>query len=73
MFATLEINDIEVFNNELFNWSFGESFGLGYMLLSNNVSIQYSKFKEWSFLTATPIEPDLMLEELKDIPFKIKT
>ena len=33
---------------------------------------EYSKFKEWSFLTATPIEYDLMLEELKDIPtFKI--
>ncbi len=28
----------------------------------------YKNFKEWSFLTATPIEPDLMLEELKDIP-----
>jgi len=33
---------------------------------------EYKKFKEWSFLTATPIEYDLMLEELKDIPtFKI--
>lgn len=33
---------------------------------------EYTKFKEWSFLTATPIEYDLMLEELKDIPtFKI--
>lgn len=28
----------------------------------------YSKFREWSFLTATPIEDDFMLEELKDIP-----
>ena len=28
----------------------------------------YKNFKEWSFLTATPIEEDLMLEELKDIP-----
>lgn len=28
----------------------------------------YRNFKEWSFLTATPIEDDLMLEELKDIP-----
>lgn len=28
----------------------------------------YSKFKEWTFMTATPIEDDLMLEELKDIP-----
>lgn len=28
----------------------------------------YKNFKQWSFLTATPIEPDLMLEELKDIP-----
>lgn len=33
----------------------------------------YKKFREWSFLTATPIEPDLMLEELKDIPtYKIE-
>ena len=33
---------------------------------------EYKKFKEWSFLTATPIEYDLMLEELKDIQtFKI--
>ena len=28
----------------------------------------YKKFKEWAFLTATPIEPELMLEELRDIP-----
>lgn len=28
----------------------------------------YKKFSQWSFLTATPIEADLMLEELKDIP-----
>lgn len=28
----------------------------------------YKNFREWSFLTATPIESDLMLEELKDIP-----
>lgn len=28
----------------------------------------FNKFREWSFLTATPIEQDLMLEELKDIP-----
>lgn len=28
----------------------------------------FRKFKNWSFLTATPIEYDLMLEELKDIP-----
>ena len=28
----------------------------------------FRKFKSWSFLTATPIERDLMLEELKDIP-----
>lgn len=28
----------------------------------------YKRFREWSFLTATPIEYDLMLEELKDIP-----
>ena len=33
-----------------------------------NVLNLYKNFKEWSFLTATPIEPDLMLEELKDIP-----
>ncbi|MCE8814123.1 hypothetical protein K0F31_12905 [Bacteroides thetaiotaomicron] len=34
---------------------------------------EYSKFKEWSFLTATPIEYDLMLEELKEIPtYKIE-
>ena len=37
-----------------------------------NVLDNYRKFKSWSFLTATPIESDLMLEELKDIPtFKI--
>ena len=28
----------------------------------------YKNFREWAFLTATPIEQDLMLEELKDIP-----
>lgn len=28
----------------------------------------FRKFKSWSFLTATPIEYDLMLDELKDIP-----
>lgn len=28
----------------------------------------YKRFKEWAFLTATPIEPDLMLEELQSIP-----
>lgn len=28
----------------------------------------FHKFKGWSFLTATPIEQDLMLKELKDIP-----
>jgi len=28
----------------------------------------FRNFKEWAFLTATPIEDDLMLEELKDIP-----
>lgn len=28
----------------------------------------YKNFSQWSFLTATPIEADLMLEELKDIP-----
>ena len=28
----------------------------------------FNKFREWSFLTATPIEQDLMLEELKSIP-----
>lgn len=28
----------------------------------------YKNFREWSFLTATPIEYDLMLEELKDVP-----
>lgn len=28
----------------------------------------YKRFREWSFLTATPIESELMLEELKDIP-----
>ena len=33
-----------------------------------NVLENYSKFKSWSFLTATPIEQDLMLEELKEIP-----
>ena len=34
---------------------------------------EYSKFKEWSFLTATPIEYDLMLEELEEIPtYKIE-
>lgn len=33
-----------------------------------NVLNEYTKFKEWSFLTATPIETDLMLEELKNIP-----
>ena len=29
---------------------------------------EYSKFKRWAFLTATPIDKELMLEELKDIP-----
>lgn len=29
---------------------------------------EFKKFKEWSFLTATPIEKDLMLDELIDIP-----
>lgn len=33
-----------------------------------NVLKEYANFKEWSFLTATPIESDLMLEELKDVP-----
>lgn len=28
----------------------------------------FRRFQNWSFLTATPIEYDLMLEELKDIP-----
>lgn len=28
----------------------------------------FKKFKGWSFLTATPIEEDLMLKELRDIP-----
>lgn len=28
----------------------------------------YKNFTKWAFLTATPIEKDLMLEELKDIP-----
>lgn len=28
----------------------------------------YTRFKEWAFLTATPIEPELMLDELKDVP-----
>lgn len=28
----------------------------------------FRRFKSWSFLTATPIEYDLMLDELKDIP-----
>lgn len=28
----------------------------------------FNKFREWAFLTATPIEQDLMLEELKSIP-----
>lgn len=37
-----------------------------------NVLDNFTKFRSWSFLTATPIEKDLMLEELKDIPtFKI--
>lgn len=33
-----------------------------------NVLNNYNRFKSWSFLTATPIEYDLMLEELKGIP-----
>lgn len=33
-----------------------------------NVLNEYTKFDEWSFLTATPIEQDLMLEELKEVP-----
>lgn len=33
-----------------------------------NVLNEYTNFKEWSFLTATPIEQDLMLEELKEVP-----
>ena len=33
-----------------------------------NVLNLFNKFREWSFLTATPIEQDLMLEELKSIP-----
>lgn len=38
-----------------------------------NVLSLYNKFKEWAFLTATPIEKDLMLEELKEVPtFKIE-
>lgn len=38
-----------------------------------NVLQNYKKFDKWSFLTATPIESDLMLEELKDIPtYKIE-
>lgn len=32
-----------------------------------NVLNEYARFKEWSFLTATPIEQDLMLEELKEV------
>jgi hypothetical protein len=37
-----------------------------------NVLDNFRSFKGWSFLTATPIEYDLMLDELKDIPtFKI--
>lgn len=33
-----------------------------------NVLDTFRKFRSWAFLTATPIENDLMLEELKDIP-----
>ena len=29
---------------------------------------EFSKFRSWAFLTATPIEMDFMLDELKDIP-----
>lgn len=33
-----------------------------------NVLNEYARFDEWSFLTATPIEQKLMLEELKEVP-----
>lgn len=37
-----------------------------------NVLDNFRKFSSWSFLTATPIEEELMIEELKNIPtFKI--
>ena len=29
---------------------------------------EYKNFKDWAFLTATPIESEFMLDELKDIP-----
>ena len=29
---------------------------------------EFSKFRSWAFLTATPIESEFMLDELKDIP-----
>ena len=42
-----------------------------YVFRSKAVKIvlnEYKKFRRWAFLTATPIDKELMLEELKDIP-----
>lgn len=34
----------------------------------NNVLSNFKKFKNWCFMTATPIEEEFILDELKDIP-----
>ena len=34
------------------------------MFILNN----FSTFKDWAFLTATPLKPEFLLKELKDIP-----
>ena len=33
-----------------------------------NILQNFTKFKDWAFLTATPLKPECILEELKDIP-----
>lgn len=33
-----------------------------------NILQNFNKFKDWAFLTATPLKPECILEELKDIP-----
>ena len=33
-----------------------------------NILNNFTKFKDWAFLTATPLKPECILEELKDIP-----
>lgn len=33
-----------------------------------NILQNFNKFKDWAFLTATPLKPECILEELKDVP-----